>query len=63
MAGGTEMAPFAGEGQKILMAAIFAFHAGKAVVQVATIEIAINHLLDIRPPGCRTIALFIKKKI
>jgi len=32
------------------MAAIFAFHAGKAVVQIAAIEIAIDHLLDIGPP-------------
>jgi hypothetical protein len=43
-------APLAGEGQEIFVAAIFTLHAGKAVVQVATIEIAINHLLDIRPP-------------
>ncbi|MCX5874359.1 MAG: hypothetical protein NTY51_14160 [Deltaproteobacteria bacterium] len=44
------MTPFAGEGQKILMAAIFAFHAGKAVAQIAATEIAIDHLLDIEPP-------------
>jgi hypothetical protein len=31
-------------------AAILAFHAGKAVVQVPAIEIAIDHLLDIGPP-------------
>jgi hypothetical protein len=50
MTGGAKMTPFAGEGQKILMAAIFAFHTGKAVVQIAAIEIAIDHLLDIGPP-------------
>ena len=32
------------------MAAVFAFHTGKAVMQIAAIEIAIDHLLDIRPP-------------
>jgi len=29
------------------MAIIFAFHTGKAVVQIATIEIAVYHLLNI----------------
>jgi len=32
MAGGAEVAALAGEGQQILMAAVFAFDAGKAVV-------------------------------
>jgi len=32
------------------VAAVFAFHAGKPVAQIAAIEIAIDHLLDIRPP-------------
>ena len=32
------------------MAAVFAFHTGKAVVQIAVIEIAIDYLLDIGPP-------------
>ena len=31
------------------MATIFAFHAGKAFVQITAIEIAIDHLLDIGP--------------
>jgi hypothetical protein len=31
-----------GKGQKVFMAAIFAFHAGKAVVQIAAIEITSN---------------------
>ncbi len=32
------------------MAAIFAFHAGKAVVQITAVEITIDHLLNIGPP-------------
>ena len=32
------------------MAAVFTFHAGKAVVQITAIEVAVDHLLDIRPP-------------
>ena len=32
------------------MAAILAFNTGKAVVQIAAIEIAIDYLLDIGPP-------------
>jgi hypothetical protein len=32
----TEMTALAGECQEIFMAAIFAFHAGKAVVQIST---------------------------
>jgi len=44
------MTPFAGECQEVFMAAIFAFHAGKPVVQIAAIEIAVDHLLDIGPP-------------
>jgi hypothetical protein len=32
------------------MAAAFAFHTGKAVVQIAAIQIPIDHLLKIRPP-------------
>jgi hypothetical protein len=29
------------------MASVFAFHPGKAVVQIAAVEIAVDHLLDI----------------
>ncbi|MFH1912553.1 MAG: hypothetical protein ABIK91_11140 [Pseudomonadota bacterium] len=36
--------------QQIFVAAIFTFHAGKAVVQITAIEIAIDHLFDIWPP-------------
>ena len=32
------------------MASIFAFHVGNAVVQIITIEITIDHLLDIGQP-------------
>jgi len=32
------------------VATVFTFHAGKAVVQITAIEIAVDHLLDIRPP-------------
>ena len=32
------------------MAAVFTFHAGKAVVQITAIEVAVDYLLDIRPP-------------
>ena len=37
----------AGEDQEVFVAAIFRFHAGKAVVQVAAIEITIDNLFDI----------------
>jgi hypothetical protein len=50
MAGRAEMAALAGECQEIFMAAVFTFHAGKPVVQIAALEIAIDHLLDIGPP-------------
>ena len=32
------------------MAAVFTFHTGKAVMQIAAVEITIDHLLDIGPP-------------
>jgi len=50
MARWAEVAAFAGECQQVFMAAISAFHTGKAVVQIAAIQIPINHLLKIRPP-------------
>jgi len=43
------VAALAGECQEIFMAAIFAFHAGKAVVQVPAIEVPVNDLLQIGP--------------
>jgi uncharacterized protein (UPF0254 family) len=45
-----ERAALIGKYQQILMAAIFAFHTRKAVVQIAAIQIPINNLLKIRPP-------------
>jgi len=50
MAGGTEMAALAGEGQKIFMVTIPALHPGKAVVQVAALQVAVNDLLEVGPP-------------
>jgi hypothetical protein len=32
------------------MDAVFAFHTGKVIVQITTVEIEVNHLLKIRPP-------------
>lgn len=46
-----EVTARAGKGKQVFMAAIFTFHAGKAVVQITTIKIAINHLLDIDLPS------------
>jgi hypothetical protein len=42
-------ASLAGKSQQIFVAAVFAFHTGKTVVQIAAIQIPIN-LLKIRPP-------------
>jgi hypothetical protein len=50
MAGWAKVPALARKCQQVFMAAVFAFHTGKAVVQIAAIEIAIDHLLDIRPP-------------
>ena len=54
----TEMTALAGECQEIFMAAIFAFHAGKAVVQITAVEITIDHLLDIGPPEVVLTSIF-----
>jgi hypothetical protein len=43
-------ATLAEEGQELFVAEVFAFHKGKAVVDVAAIQIPINHLLDVRSP-------------
>jgi hypothetical protein len=48
--GRAEVAALAREGQEVFMAAVFAFDVGKPVFQIAAIEIAIYHLLDIWPP-------------
>ena len=44
------MAAFAGYGQKIFMVAIRALHPGKALVQVATLQVAVNDLSEVGPP-------------
>jgi len=44
------MSSLARKCQQIFVATVFTFHAGKAVVQITAIEIAVDHLLDIRPP-------------
>jgi hypothetical protein len=40
----------AGEGQKIFMVAIPTLRLGKAVVLVATVQVAVNGLLEVGPP-------------
>ena len=47
----SKTAILAGEGQEVFVAAIFTLHAGKAVVQIAVIEIPVNELLKISSPG------------
>jgi hypothetical protein len=47
MAGRTEVPSLTGEGQKVLVATVFAFDAGKTVVEDAAIKIAVDHLLHI----------------
>jgi hypothetical protein len=44
------MTTLAAEGQKIFMVAIPTLHPGKAVVQVATFQVAVNDLLEVGPP-------------
>jgi len=44
------MAVFSGKGRQVFMAAIFAFHAGKSVMEINAIEVAVYHLLDIGLP-------------
>jgi hypothetical protein len=48
--GRTKVAAFREECQQIFMAAVFAFHTGKTVLQIAAIQITVNHLLDIWSP-------------
>ena len=44
------MAALAGEGQKVLIAAVFALHPGKAVVQIAAVQVPVNDLLEVGTP-------------
>ena len=41
------MTALAGKGKKILVVAVFTFHPGKAIVQIAAIKIMVNDLLEI----------------
>jgi hypothetical protein len=50
MTGWAEVAALAREGKQVFMSAVFAFHPGKAVAQITTIEITVDYLLDIGPP-------------
>jgi hypothetical protein len=50
MTGRAKVPPFTGKCQQVFVAAVFAFNSGKSVVQIAAIQIPINHLLKIRPP-------------
>ena len=50
VAGRAEVPSFTRESQKIFVAAVIAFHTGKAVVQIAAVEITVDHLFDIGPP-------------
>lgn len=47
------------------MAAVFAFDTGKAVAQIAAIQITIDHLFDIGPPEAvlpgETVVVFLHK--
>ena len=43
------MTTLAGEGQKILVVAVFAFHPGKAIAQIATVQVPVHDLLEIGP--------------
>ena len=47
---GTKMTALAGEGQKIFVVVIPAFHPDKAVVQVAILQVAVNDLMEVGPP-------------
>ena len=45
-----KVTPLTGESQQVFMAAVFTLHTGKAVVQIAAIEAALDYLFDICPP-------------
>jgi hypothetical protein len=50
MAGRTKMPSFTRKCPQVFMPAIFAFHTGKTVLQIAAIQITVDHLFYIRPP-------------
>jgi hypothetical protein len=49
VAGRAEVPALARESQKILMATLRAFDAGKSIMEVTAVEIPLNDLLDVRP--------------
>jgi hypothetical protein len=48
VAGGAEVTALAGKCQEVFVAAVFAFHTGKSVMQIAAIEVPVNDLLRMR---------------
>ena len=44
------MPALAGEGQEVLMTAVFTLHAGEAIVQIAAVEVPVDDLLQMRSP-------------
>jgi len=48
--GRAEVPAFTGECQEVFVAAVFAFHTGKTMLQIAAIQITVDHLCDIGPP-------------
>ena len=50
VAGRAEMAALAGERQKIFVAAVITSDAGKTMLQIAAVEVTVDHFFDIRPP-------------
>jgi hypothetical protein len=42
MAGGAEMAAFAGECQQVFMPAVWTFNTGETVVQITTVEVTVD---------------------
>jgi len=49
VAGWAEVPTLARKCQKILMAVVVAFDSGEAILEDATIKVAINYMLNIRP--------------
>jgi len=47
MTGGAKVSTLTGKSEKILVVAVSTFHAGKAVVQIAAIEITVNDIQEI----------------
>ena len=50
VAGRAKMAALAGKCQQVFMAAVVTSYTGKAVAQIAAVEVTVDHFFDIRPP-------------